>query len=295
MFKKLKERTPRLTQKKWKLILYIVFCVFMVLSLTVLPAYMWMTSDIETRGITSIRGESMTPTICDNDILYVQPVKFERGEIVVAKCPSTDKYTSVSNVAMLKRIVGLPGETIEITSEGVLIDGELIIEDYTDDQKLTLQDSNDVQEIILSDYEYFLLGDNRSNSFDSRHVGAVPAMNFLYGLTLEPNDYTHMIWKNMAIVAAGNLLLIISLPILLFVIMTYQKPSRKSKLERHQNRTPERSKNVPDNGVKDDGDKTKKSGKPQPKSAKNRKKIERAMKAQKTLETEQYIQTHKKH
>jgi signal peptidase I len=278
MFKKLKERTPRLIQNKLKLYLYVVLCVAIVLSLTVLPVYMWMASDIKTRGVTSIRGDSMSPTIYDSNILYVQPVRFERGEIVVARCPDSSKYKSLSNVAILKRIVGLPGETIEITAEGVCVNGALLEEDYTANQELTLKDDNDINEIVLSSNEYFLLGDNRDNSFDSRHVGAVPMSNFLYGLTLEPNDYTHKILGNMAIVAIGNLLLIIVLPILLFISITCENQDGEIK-KLKEKKADEIISNTHDVPVKSDD--AQKPGTPQPKSVKNCKKAKRKLKAHK--------------
>jgi signal peptidase I len=209
-------------QNKVKLIAYILICVVIVFACSIIPFNIWRNMDIESRGITSIRGNSMTPTIKNNDILFVQPTKFERGEIVVARCPSSKEYSAATNIALLKRIVGLPGETIELTKDGVLINGKLLEEEYTNNVEFTFQKSNDVNEIILSDNEYFLIGDNRENSFDSRHVGAVHASNFLYGLTLKPNDYTMTLYFWFGIAIFANLLAIVVLPILFFLILTHQ-------------------------------------------------------------------------
>ena len=229
MFKQIEPRLSQLATNKTKLVVYILLCIIILISLTVVPLYLWMTSDLLTRGVTSIRGDSMAPTFKNNDILYTQPTKFERGEIVVVICPQTEKYSTQNNLALLKRIVGLPGETIEIIEDGLLIDGVLLDEPYTTEQNKTLQDSNDIDEIILSDNEYFILGDNRSDSLDSRHVGAIRSVDFLYSLTTDPNEHTYKIWGTAALIAVANLIGVIFLPIILLVIFS---PMPKQKREK---------------------------------------------------------------
>jgi signal peptidase I len=233
----------------------------------------------------------MSPNINDNDILYVQPVQFERGEIVVAKCPNTDEYVSASNVALLKRIVGLPGETVEIVADGVLINGSLIDEPYTVNQDKSLQESNDVNEIILSDNEYFLLGDNRENSFDSRHVGQVPASNFLYGLTTEPNEHTYNIFRNVSIVASINILLLITLPILMLMLFTHRINKNLVKTNR---RVEPNKKNHTDENKHQTQIASNRIVRPQPKSKKNKKREARIIKAKKDLETSELRKNNKK-
>lgn len=224
MFQKLKERFVRLWNNKAKLIGFIISTLIIVALLIYAPIQGWLTSGIEMRGITSIRGTSMEPTIKDNDILYVQEVKFERGEIVMTSLPDGD-----GSISLLKRIVGLPGETIEITKDGVVINGQLLPEEYTDATQ-TLQENNIYEEIILSDNEYFLLGDNRSLSYDSRHIGAFNARNFLYGLTQEPNEYTAWLTVAWTMIVIMNVLLIIILPTVLFLCLTMApKPNDNKK------------------------------------------------------------------
>jgi signal peptidase I len=197
--------------------------------MTIVPAYLWLTSGMMNIGVTSIRGNSMLPTFADGQMLYVQPAQCERGEIIVAKCNNTGDY-NVNGIALLKRIVGLPGETLEITKDGILIDGKLLDEtSYIDCQDKSLQENNNIEEIILSDCEYFIVGDNRADSFDSRHIGAVHSKDFLYGLTTEPNDYTRTILKNVVIVALINLFLLIMLPKGVLIALTL---NRKTKEER---------------------------------------------------------------
>lgn len=204
---------------KKKKVIYWVVSICITACFTILPLCLWVMSGMKYTGITSIRGTSMAPTIENNDILFYQPVKFERGEIVVAKCPSTSKYSASNGVALLKRIVGVPEETVEIVSDGVLVNGKLLDEPYTNNVSKTLQKENDISEIILSYGEYFLLGDNRETSFDSRHVGAFHESSFLYGLTTEPNEYTKMILKNMIMILLINISIVILFWVLLRKIM----------------------------------------------------------------------------
>lgn len=229
----MKKRFQIMLKTRWKLPVFIASCLCIILLLTVLPYNLWLQSGIEYIGITSIRGDSMEPNIKNNDIMFIQPTKFERGEIVVAKCPYTEKYAASTNLALLKRIVGLPGETVEIVEDGILIDGELLKEEWTNNANLSLRDGNNIQEIVLSDNEYFLLGDNRDNSFDSRHVGAIHKSRFLYGLTTEPNDYTNRIMTLAISVAVTNIMLIVALSGLLMVVLTMEPKSNRLAVNRH--------------------------------------------------------------
>jgi signal peptidase I len=276
MLKSLKMRAQVLKKNKIKLVALILICITIALMFTVLPFQLWMQSDALTTGITSIRGDSMTPTIQNNDILYVHPIEFERGEIVIANCPNTTQYASANDILLLKRIVGIPGDSIEITKEGVLINGILLEEDYIEIENETLRDTNDINEIVLSDGEYFLLGDNRVNSFDSRHVGAVHQTEFVYGLTTEPNEYTYQIWSKVAVVAVVNLIGVFALSALVFVLLTID-PKQKTQRKREVTK-PKSGDDVSATAVDAFVERVENSKKPQPKSKKNQKKAERAQK-----------------
>ena len=197
-----------------------------VLTLTafaILPLYLWLTSGMMNIGMMSMRGNSMTPTLADNGIAYVKEVEFKRGEIVVAKCPPSDKYSITEGTALLKRIVGLPGEIVKITEDGVLINNNLLDESsYTNDQNKTLNDDVEFDEIYLSDREYYLLGDNRTESFDSRHVGAVNESEFLYALTTKPNDYTKRIQANVICIGTCNLIAMVFINVIVLKLTKRQ-------------------------------------------------------------------------
>lgn len=126
-----------------------------------------------------VSGSSMESTLHDNDHLILEKVTYQfdqpkRYDIVVFRpyANSTDK-NAFDDVYYIKRVIGLPGETVQIIDSDIYINGELLEEDYGKD---AIEDSGVAKdEIVLDDEEYFLLGDNRNNSKDSRDssIGAV--------------------------------------------------------------------------------------------------------------------------
>ena len=225
------ERKSVFNKKIVVIFLKIAISLIIAALLTIVPLWLWIASGVETFGITSIRGDSMAPTIDNNAIVYYQPTKFERGEIVIVNCPNTKEYTEVSGVQLLKRIVGLPGETVEITKDGVLINGILLEESYIDNKDETMQESNAINEVVLSDGEYFVLGDNRATSFDSRHVGPIHQTEFLYGLTTNPNPYTKNVFMKASIIAVINVL------ILFFMLWMFWRKRDDTKSKTHVTQT----------------------------------------------------------
>lgn len=114
---------------------------------------------------TRVSGQSMQPTLHDGDNLLVDKLTYrfrdpKRYEIVVFPC----KYEE--DTYYIKRIIGLPGETIQIIDGYVYINGEKLKKDYGAE---VMQDSGIAEEpITLGKEEYFVLGDNRNHSSDSR-------------------------------------------------------------------------------------------------------------------------------
>lgn len=113
-----------------------------------------------------VSGSSMESTLHNNDHLILEKMTYhfnspERFDIVVFQ-----PYKNNSDVYYIKRVIGLPGETIQIIGSDIYIDGELLEEDYGKD---AITDGGIAKEgIVLGEDEYFLLGDNRNNSKDSR-------------------------------------------------------------------------------------------------------------------------------
>ena len=115
---------------------------------------------------TQVIGASMENTIHENDNIMVDKLSYrfsepERFDIVVFP------YHLDESVYYIKRIIGLPNEKVLIDEEGkIFINGELLVEDYG--KEVIYEAGVAAEEILLGTDEYFVLGDNRNNSTDSR-------------------------------------------------------------------------------------------------------------------------------
>lgn len=115
---------------------------------------------------TQVQGSSMEPKLSSEDNLIVDKISYrfhepERFDIVVFP------FRYEENTFYIKRVIGLPGETIQIDEMGnILINGEILEESYG--KEVIQNPGRAYEEIVLADDEYFLMGDNRNNSTDSR-------------------------------------------------------------------------------------------------------------------------------
>lgn len=116
-------------------------------------------------------GESMVPTIFPGERVLVDASAYDtasplRGDIVVF-------YPPVDFIAPnVKRVVGLPGERIQVRGGVVMIDGEVLAEGIATDP--TRCGAGETCRLVVPEGTIYVLGDNRYNSFDSRHFGPVP-------------------------------------------------------------------------------------------------------------------------
>jgi len=127
-----------------------------------------------------VKGQSMEPSFEDGDYLIIDELSYKlrdpaRGEVIVFKYPNDPSQRYI------KRIIGLPGETIEIQNGKVAIYSEgagtvLKESEYLPESTFTNGDLR----ITLTENEYFVMGDNRSASSDSRRWGTLPE-NFIIG------------------------------------------------------------------------------------------------------------------
>lgn len=125
-------------------------------------------------------GDSMNPVLSNGDVVLVNRIVYnattpKRGDIIVFKPKGNENAHYY-----IKRIIGLPGETVEIMENHIYIDGEKLEEDY---ETTDIDDVGIVNEKIqLDGDEYFVLGDNRKSSEDSRNadIGNVKR-EYIYG------------------------------------------------------------------------------------------------------------------
>lgn len=132
---------------------------------------------------TTVDGDSMYNTLHDKDELIVEKLSYRFGDperydvIVFNYYKSKDEEPA----HYIKRIIGLPGETVSIENGRICINGEELDDTYgylLDGVPMDGYSLND-NPMTLGEDEYFVLGDNRNNSIDSRRIGAVNRQDIL--------------------------------------------------------------------------------------------------------------------
>lgn len=126
----------------------------------------------------TVSGRSMYPTLMDNGNYWLNRFVYlnhepQRADIVAVKDPE-------DGVLIVKRIIAMPGESVYLNHGRVYVNGRLLKEPYLRDKTLTFAyEKNENEFFVVGKNEYFLLGDNRNNSCDSRTFGAVPRQKIL--------------------------------------------------------------------------------------------------------------------
>ena len=121
-------------------------------------------------SLVRISGNSMSPTLKDGDIVttapYASPEDIGRFDVILCRYPGRDAL-------FVKRIVGLPGDTVAITDGCLYVNGVRYEEAYVAEDN---RDRRDVADTLVPQGCYYVLGDNRRNSNDSRNsvIGALP-------------------------------------------------------------------------------------------------------------------------
>ena len=114
---------------------------------------------------TTVHGHSMSPTLESGDNLWIDKFSYKIGDpkrfdIIVFPYKDTDVF-------YIKRVIGLPGETVQIAPDGsIIIDGQILQESYG--KEIIMDSGTACDPITLGKDEYFVLGDNRNDSRDSR-------------------------------------------------------------------------------------------------------------------------------
>ncbi len=125
-------------------------------------------------NLSTVKGQSMEPTLVDGEWLFINKIGYiiggpDRGDIVILKDPNNNLGF---REFLVKRIVGLPGETVEVSNGKLYINSQERNEPFTN---VAIQDGN-YGPVVIPDGEFFVMGDNRHlmASTDSRRFGTVP-------------------------------------------------------------------------------------------------------------------------
>ncbi len=126
-----------------------------------------------------VNGQSMDPNIKHKDFLLVDALSLrlrpvERGEVIVFRSPTEEKKY------FIKRVIGLPGEKVQIAASGaVTIYNDTNPNGFMLDSSFITHTSGIQDTRILPENSYYVMGDNRANSFDSRMWGVLPEENII--------------------------------------------------------------------------------------------------------------------
>ena len=150
--------------KEWTLTIIWAIAIYLLVSIFIFSA--------------RVDGDSMNPTFTDGNFLfatrnYLTP-EYDHGDVIVFNSSTLGK-------ALIKRVIGVPGDTIKIEDQKVYVNGEEIKEDYINNPPL------ENLEIKVTNGNYFVMGDNRQNSLDSRYelVGLVSKQQIMGKVVIE--------------------------------------------------------------------------------------------------------------
>lgn len=131
-----------------------------------------------------LHGPGMEPNYKDGQNYIVNTIIYSlvnpgRGDVVEYKGGAS------KNTRFMQRIIGLPGEEIKIIGGSIYINGELLSEDYLSENTYTESKSSKYEEgFTIPENEYFMLGDNRSSSYDSRDIGTIKKEDIVGKVTI---------------------------------------------------------------------------------------------------------------
>lgn len=150
--------------KEWTLTIIWAIAIYLLVSIFIFSA--------------RVDGDSMNPTFTDGNFLFATrnylTSEYDHGDVIVFNSSTLGK-------ALIKRVIGVPGDTIKIEDQKVYVNGEEIKEDYINNPPL------ENLEIKVTNGNYFVMGDNRQNSLDSRYelVGLVSKQQIMGKVVIE--------------------------------------------------------------------------------------------------------------
>lgn len=126
-----------------------------------------------------VSGLSMFPNFHDKEYILTDKVSYkfgnpERGDVIVFHAPTAANCPQGTGCDFIKRVIGLPGDSVSVKNNGLYVNGEKLDEPYLDSSVITETGVfSDNREVTLNQNEYFVCGDNRQHSSDSRTWGPI--------------------------------------------------------------------------------------------------------------------------
>lgn len=174
-----KHKTQLKQNAKKKHKLFNSYCSSAFMSMMMLGAFGFF---VFPGNVVEINGTSMLPNLQDGDKVFASsfPKDIDRFDIVIVSNQNTEQISD--DAAWIKRVIGLPGEKVEVRDNKLYINDKRVKEPFE-----TGTSTDDFGPVVLSDDEYWVMGDNRANSCDSRYVGVFKKgdIKFLYRFNIK--------------------------------------------------------------------------------------------------------------